>query len=109
MAVATAATIQAHLLGGTYPEGTLDANNIFDYEQYTTRRRYPSCEVITTQPESTVETKKSTDTTIAFEINYYDKNLGLRTDDVSTQREVENVIRARMETMVLQDYKVVFE
>jgi len=109
MAVATAATIQAHLLGGTYPEGTLNANNIFDYEQYTTRRRYPSCEVITTQPESTVETKKSTDTTIAFEINYYDKNLGLRTDDVSTQREVENAIRARMETMVLQDYKIVLE
>ena len=109
MAVATAATIQAHLIGGTYPEGTLDANNIFDYAQYTTRRRYPSCEVITTQPESTVETKRSTDTTVGFEINYYDKNLGLRTDDVSTQREVENVIRARMETMVLQDYKVVFE
>ena len=109
MAVATAATIQTHLIGATYPEGTLSKNNIFDYEQYTTRRRYPSCEVITTQPESTVETKKSTDTTIAFEINYYDKNLGLRTDDVSTQREVENVIRARMETMVLQDYKVVFE
>ena len=109
MAVATAATIQAHLIGATYPEGTLDANNIFDYEQYTTRRRYPSCEVLTTQPESTVETKRSTDTTIAFEINYYDKNLGLRTDDVSTQRDVENVIRARMETMVLQDYKVVLE
>ena len=109
MAVATAATIQAHLIGATYPEGTLDANNIFDYEQYTTRRRYPSCEVLTTQPESTVETKRSTDTTIAFEINYFDKNLGLRTDDVSTQREVENVIMARMETMVLQDYKVVFE
>jgi len=109
MAVATAATIQAHLIGATYPEGTLSKNNIFDYEQYTTRRRYPSCEVITTQPESTVETKRSTDTTIAFEINYYDKNLGLRTDDVSTQRSVENVIMARMETMVLQDYKVVFE
>lgn len=109
MAVATAATIQAHLLGGTYPESTLDANNIFDYEQYTTRRRYPSCEVITTQPESTVETRRSTDTTVAFEIRYYDKNLGLRTDDVSTQREVENAITARMETMVLQDYKIVFE
>ncbi len=109
MAVATAATIQAHLIGATYPEGTLDANNIFDYAQYTTRRRYPSCEVLTTQPESTVETKRSTDTTIAFEINYFDKNLGLRTDDVSTQREVENVIRARMETMVLQDHKIVIE
>ena len=109
MAVATAATIQAHLIGATYPEGTLDANNIFDYAQYTTRRRYPSCEVLTTQPESTVETKRSTDTTIAFEINYFDKNLGLRTDDVSTQREVENVIRARMETMVLQDHKIVME
>ena len=109
MAVATAATIQAHLIGGTYPEGTLDANNIFDYAQYTTRRRYPSCEVLTTQPESTVETKRSTDTTIAFEINYFDKNLGLRTDDVSTQRSVENVIMARMETMVLQDHKIVME
>jgi hypothetical protein len=109
MAVATAATIQAHLIGATYPEGTLDANNIFDYAQYTTRRRYPSCEVLTTQPESTVETKRSTDTTIAFEINYYDKNLGLRTDDVSTQRSVENVIMARMETMVLQDHKIVME
>jgi hypothetical protein len=109
MAVATAATIQAHLIGATYPEGTLSKNNIFDYEQYTTRRRYPSCEVITTQPESKVETKKSTDTTIAFEINYYDKNLGLRTDDVSTQRSVENVIMARMETMVLQDHKIVME
>ena len=109
MAVATAATIQAHLIGATYPEGTLDANNIFDYAQYTTRRRYPSCEVLTTQPESTVETKRSTDTTIAFEINYFDKNLGLRTDDVSTQREVENVIMARMETMVLQDHKIVME
>mgnify|MGYP003974287337 FL=1 len=109
MAVATAATIQAHLIGATYPEGTLDANNIFDYAQYTTRRRYPSCEVLTTQPESTVETKRSTDTTIAFEINYFDKNLGLRTDDVSTQRSVENVIMARMETMVLQDHKIVME
>tara|TARA_R100000951_G_scaffold91281_1_gene79619 strand:+ start:108 stop:974 length:867 start_codon:yes stop_codon:yes gene_type:complete len=109
MAVATAATIQAHLIGATYPEGTLDSNNIFDYAQYTTRRRYPSCEVLTTQPESTVETKRSTDTTIAFEINYFDKNLGLRTDDVSTQREVENVIMARMETMVLQDHKIVME
>ena len=109
MAVATAATIQAHLIGATYPEGTLSKNNIFDYEQYTTRRRYPSCEVLTTQPESTVETKRSTDTTIAFEINYFDKNLGLRTDDVSTQREVENVIMARMETMVLQDHKIVME
>jgi hypothetical protein len=109
MAVATAATIQAHLIGATYPEGTLSKNNIFDYGQYTTRRRYPSCEVLTTQPESTVETKRSTDTTIAFEINYYDKNLGLRTDDVSTQRLVENVIMARMETMVLQDHKIVME
>ena len=109
MAVATAATIQAHLIGATYPEGTLSKNNIFDYEQYTTRRRYPSCEVLTTQPESTVETKRSTDTTIAFEINYFDKNLGLRTDDVSTQRSVENVIMARMETMVLQDHKIVME
>ena len=107
MAVATAATIQAHLIGATYPEGTLSKNNIFDYEQYTTRRRYPSCEVITTQPASTVETQNSTDTTIAFEINYYNKNLSLRKDDVSTLREVEIVNKARMETKMSKEYDIV--
>ena len=109
MAVATAASIKTQVLAGTYPENTLNADNVFDYAQFVTRRRYPSCEIITTQPQSTIETKKSTEKIVAFEISYYDKNLGLRTDDVATQKSVEDVILAQMEAMVLQDYKVTFE
>ena len=109
MAVATAASIKTQVLAGTYPENTLNDDNVFDYAQFTTRRRYPSCEIVTTQPQSTIETKKSTEKIVAFEISYYDKNLGLRTDDVATQKSVEDVILAQMEAMVLQDYKVTFE
>lgn len=109
MAVATAASIKTQVLAGTYPENTLNDDNVFDYAQFTTRRRYPSCEIVTTQPQSTIETKKSTEKMVTFEISYYDKNLGLRTDDVATQKSVEDVILAQMEAMVLQDYKVTFE
>ena len=109
MAVATAASIKTQVLAGTYPENTLNDDNVFDYAQFVTRRRYPSCEIVTTQPQSTIETKKSTEKIVAFEISYYDKNLGLRTDDVATQKSVEDVILAQMEAMVLQDYKVTFE
>jgi len=109
MAVATAASIKTQVLAGTYPENTLNDDNVFDYAQFVTRRRYPSCEIVTTQPQSTIETKKSTEKMVTFEISYYDKNLGLRTDDVVTQKSVEDVILAQMEAMVLQDYKVTFE
>ena len=109
MAVATAASIKTQVLAGTYPENTLNDDNVFDYAQFVTRRRYPSCEIVTTQPQSTIETKKSTEKIVAFEISYYDKNLGLRTDDVATQKSVEDIILAQMEAMVLQDYKVTFE
>ena len=109
MAVATAASIKTQVLAGTYPENTLNDDNVFDYAQFVTRRRYPSCEIVTTQPQSTIETKKSTEKMVTFEISYYDKNLGLRTDDVATQKSVEDVILAQMEAMVLQDYKVTFE
>ena len=109
MAVATASSIRTQLLLGSYPENTLNADNVFDYAQFATRRRYPSCEVVTVQPQSTIETKKSTDKIVTYEISYYDKNLGLRTDDVATQKSVEDVIMAQMESMVLQDHKVTFE
>jgi len=109
MAQATAATIKTQLEAGTYPEGTLTSNNIFDYEQYGSRRRYPSCEVITTQPESSVETKKDTTLTTGYEIRVFTKNLGIRTDEVATQKSVEDVIMAQMESMVLQDHKITFE
>lgn len=109
MAVATNATIKTQILAGSYPDDTLNSDNVFDYEQYEQRRRYPSCEILTIQPESTSETKKSTDVSVGFEIRYFRRNLGVRTDEVASQKSVEDVIMAQMESMVLQDHKVVFE
>lgn len=109
MAVATAATIKTQLVAGVYPENTLNSDNIFDYEQYINRRKYPSCEIVTTQPESTTETKAQTEYSTQYEIRYYSKNLGDRTDEVAGQKSVEDVIIAQIESMVLQDHKVVFE
>ena len=41
MAVATANGIKTQILTGSYPENTINADNIYDYEQYEKRRRYP--------------------------------------------------------------------
>jgi len=109
MAVATADTIKTQILTGTYPENTINTNNIFDYEQYEKRRRYPSCEVWTTQPESTQETKKTTETIVGFEIRYYVKNLGIRSTQITSQKDVEAEISRVIDLMTLQDHKVVFE
>lgn len=109
MAVATAATIKTQLEAGVYPEDTLTVDNIFDYEQYVSRRKYPSCEIVTTQPESTLEDKGHTEFQTAYEIRYYVRNLGARSDEIANQKLVEDVIMAQIEAMVLQDHKVVFE
>mgnify|MGYP001223084749 FL=1 len=109
MAVATAETIKTQILAGTYPSGTLETGNVFDYVQYEKRRMYPSCEILTIQPESTVETKKTTETTVGFEIRYFVKNLGIRSDSILTQKSVEDEIRSQIEAMTLQDHKVVLE
>lgn len=109
MAVATAESIKTQILAGTYPSGTIETGNVFDYVQYEKRRMYPSCEVVTIQPESTVETKKTTETSVGFEIRYYIKNLGIRSDSILTQKSVEDEIRSQIEAMTLQDHKVVFE
>ena len=109
MAVATADTIKTQILTGTYPENTINDNNVYDYEQYDKRRRYPSCEVWTTQPESTIESKKTTETTVGFEIRYYVKNLGLRSAQITSQKDVEVEIMRVIEAMTLQDHKVVLE
>jgi hypothetical protein len=109
MAVATAETIKTQILTGTYPENTINANNVYDYEQYDKRRRYPSCEVWTTQPESKIESKKTTETTVGFEIRYYVKNLGLRSAQIISRKDVEAEIMSVIEAMTLQDHKVVLE
>ena len=109
MAVATAESIKTQILAGTYPAGTIEDGNVFDYVQYEKRRRYPSCEITTVQPESTTQTKKSTEISVTFEIKYFVKNLGLRSDSITTQKSVEDVIRTQIEAMTLQDHKVVLE
>lgn len=85
MVQATTATIKTQLVAGVYPANTLNSDNIFDYEQYEARRRYPSAEILTVQPKSTSETKKSTDITVGYEIRYYVRNLGIRTDEIAGQ------------------------
>jgi hypothetical protein len=109
MVVATAATIKTQLVAGTYPSNTLSEDNIFDFPQYEARRKYPSCEVETVQPESTTETKRSTEVATAYEIRYFTRNIGARTDEVAAQKTVEDVIMTQMESMTLQDHKVVLE
>ena len=109
MAVATAESIKTQILTGTYPSNTIEAGNVFDYVQYEKRRMYPSCEVVTVQPESTVETKKTTEIVVGFEIRYFIKNLGIRSDSILTQKSVEDEISSKIESMTLQDHKVVFE
>jgi hypothetical protein len=109
MTVATAATIRTQLIAGTYPDDTLSEDNIYDYAQYEQRRKYPSCEVETVQPESTTETKRSTEVSTTYEIRYFVRNLGIRTDEIASQKLVEDVIMAQMESMTLQDHKVVLE
>lgn len=109
MAVATPSTIKTQLVAGSYPDNTLSTDNIFDYEQYEGRRKYPSCEIVTIQPESSTETKKSTEYSVTFEIRYYARNLGIRTDEVANQKLVEDAIMTQIESMTLQDHKVVLE
>ncbi len=109
MAVATASSIKTQLEAGVYPDDTLSASNIFDYAQYDGRRKYPSCEIETVQPESTTETKMKTEYSTTYEIRYFVRNLGVRTDEIANQTLVEDVIMAQMESMTLQDHKVVFE
>ena len=109
MPVATALTIKTQLEGGTYPANTLNSDLIFDYEQFEKRRRYPSCEIVTIQPESTEETKDSTFFSVGYEIRYYTKRLGAGTDEISTTKTVEDEIISQIESFVLQDHKIVFE
>lgn len=109
MPVATAASIKTQLDGGSYPANTLTSDLIFDYQQFERRRRYPSCEIVTIQPESREETKDSTFFTSAYEIRYYTKRLGAGTDEVSATKLVEDEIISRIELIVLQDHKITFE
>jgi len=109
MAVATASSIVTQLKAGTYPSDTLNDDNILDFPQYDRRRKYPSCEVEVVQPEGTEETKQSTITTFGFNVKYFVRNLGIRTDEVASQKTVEDIIISQIEAMTIQDHKVVLE
>jgi len=103
-----ATQIKVILDTGVYPENTLTEKNIFAFEQYVKRRRYPSCEIIA-QQESTEETKRQTTTSYSFEIRVYLRNLGLADDENVTLDSIGTVITALFEAAVLQDHKIVLE
>lgn len=105
----TAAQIKTQIEAGSYPTDTLTSDNIFDYPQYERRRRYPSCEVIINNPPSTVESKRDTQTTYGFEIKLFTKNLGMQSDEITTQSSIETTIMAQIEAMNLQDHKLTLE
>lgn len=109
MAVPTAASIKTILEASTYPENTLSSENIFDYKQFVRRRRYPSCEIEVVQPEGSLEDKRQTLKVYAFEIRYYVKLLGIRSDEVATTDAVETAIIDALEAATLQDHKITFE
>lgn len=101
--------VKTQILLGSYPDGTLNADNVFDYSQYQSRRRYPSCEVIVNNPTSTIESKRDTQTSYGFEVRLYTKNLGIQSDEISIQNTLETTIMAQIEAMVLENHKLVLE
>ena len=107
--VVTASEIKTQIIAGTYPEGTISSDNVFDYQQYEKRRKYPSCEITINNPTSTSETKKDTSTTYGFEIKLFTKNLGIQSNEVNIQDTLETTIMAQIESMSLQNHKLVFE
>lgn len=100
--------IKEILDAGVYPENTLNTKNIFAFEQYVKRRRYPSCEIIA-QQEGTEENKRQTTTTYSFEVRVYLRNLGLADDENISIDSITSVITDLLEAEVLQDHKIVLE
>lgn len=111
MAVANPTTVRTQILTGVYPANTInsDGSNIFAKEQYVRRRKYPSCEVIAVQPESSEENKRQTVYSSTLEVRYYIRNIGDAVDEVTTQKSVEDEIIRVIELMTLDDHKVVLE
>lgn len=106
----TPTTIQAILVAGSWPDNTLNTYNIFDTEQPKTRRRYPSCEIIYV-PEGHLEDRKQTDKTMGFEIRYYDKIVGGRSQQIQVLKSVEDEIMALVDvsTTILEDPNILVQ
>jgi len=105
----TADAIRTQILAGSYTDSYLNSDNVFTKEQYVTRRRYPSCEVIITTPQGTEESLERTTKIYGFEVRLFTKNLGDQQDENTTQTTVENTIIAQLESLVLQDHRITFE
>lgn len=109
MGTPSAAEVKAILVAATYPANTLDENNIFDYPQKESRRRYPSCEIQLTQPDSTIEDKRQTFKVSTMEIRYYKKLLAAGSDEVVESDSVQAAIIGALEAATLQNHKIVLE
>jgi hypothetical protein len=100
--------IQTLLIGGVYPDNTLNAYNIFRREQPPTRRIYPSCEILYT-PESQTKDRKQTDKTLGFEIRYYDKIVGGRDEQNDILKQVEDEIISLIDGSTLEDPNILLQ
>lgn len=109
MSAVTAEAIRTQILAGSYTDSYLNSDNVFTKEQYVRRRRYPSCEVIIVNPQGTEETPDKTSRLYGFEIRLFTKNLGDQSDENTTQTTVESTIIAQIESLTLQDHRVIFE
>lgn len=109
MSVVSSEQIRTQILAGSYTDNYLNTDNVFTKPQYPTRRRYPSCEVIITTPQGTEETPDKTSRIYGFEVRLYTKNLGDQSDELTTQTTVESTIIAQIESLTLQDHRIVFE
>lgn len=105
----TASQVKTILVAASYPANTLNEDNIFDYPEKESRRRYPSCEIQLTQPDSTIEDKRQTFKVSTMEIRYYKKLLGVGSDEVAEDDAVQAAIIGALESAVLQNHKIVLE
>jgi len=107
MATPTTADIKVILDAGVYPTNSVSPETIYDFAR--PRKRYPSIEIEMVQPEGKSETKERTEQSYQFQITILTKQLGLGSDEVSTQRAIELEIVNLLNAAVLGDHKVINE
>ncbi len=107
MATPTTADIKAILDAGVYPDKTISPENIFDFPRV--RKRYPSIEIQMTKPEGKLETKERTEQSYSFQITVLTKQVGLGSDEVVSERAIEDEIVILLNAATLGDHKVVNE
>ena len=103
------AALKTLLDAGTYPDGTLTTDNIYDHPKPAARKRYPSLEIELDKPQGFNETKEGTRFTHRFKITYFHRVLGTGSDDITKTRGVEDQVTTILSGATLGDHKIVNE